>query len=100
MCCGCVAWCSCGIPNSQTGGVSDSFAYSWSHFPPARLPLPLSIREYVFHLNCNLLGLVWFISLGGLMFSERRWRKSGSGENGKLFGDAWRGGVLWMGYNV
>lgn len=49
MCYSRISWCSCGIPNSESGVVTDmeSFAYLWNCFPPAGLPCPALIWWYV-----------------------------------------------------
>jgi hypothetical protein len=39
ICYGCVAWCSCGTPNSASGrAVSDSFTRLWDTFRPRGVP--------------------------------------------------------------
>lgn len=64
-----IAWCLGETPNSESGGVSDSIAYSWDHFPPSGLLHPgLEVRVCAcsYHI---LLCPVPLMSLEGLLFS-------------------------------
>jgi hypothetical protein len=77
ICYGCLAWSLCGTPDSGNGGVSDSFTCFWYPFPPTRLHRSFLIGGFVPY--CILLCCVQLVSLGGLLFSEGKWRISKSG---------------------
>ena len=67
---GCVVWCSYGTSNSGSWGVSDSFACSW-------VALSSLYTKACAYSYCISLCYVWLISLGGLIFSEGKQRRSG-----------------------
>ena len=49
--------------------------------PPTGLPRS-AVYKGICHSCCIFLGHVWYITLGGLLFSEGKWRRNGSGERG------------------
>lgn len=55
------------------------FACTWDPFSPG-LPRPALIK---FVPNLLVTHYVWLISLGDLHFSEGKWRRNGSGEEGR-----------------
>lgn len=52
----CAAWCSCGIPNSGSGG-SQTLACSWDPFPPTGLASLTLTGEFVSSLITGRLAL-------------------------------------------
>jgi len=68
-----------GLLTLGVGSVSDSFASSWNPFPPAGLLHPTLLWEFVPGLTVNCYA-VRLITLGGLLFSEEKQRRDGSGE--------------------
>lgn len=59
-----------GFPTVGVGPISDSFACFWDIFPPTGLMSSRLYMKVCGQSYCNLLGHVWWISLGDLLFSE------------------------------
>lgn len=74
----CVAWSSCGTPDSGSGRYLWLFACSWDPALPNGQPY-LALTEFVplLIVSCYV---IWLISLGGLLSSEGK-QKSGGGGN-------------------
>lgn len=68
-----------GTPNSESGGRSDTFASVWDPFPPIGLPRPAVRWGHVPRLIVTCYAMFWLILMGGLLFSEGKWRSYGSG---------------------
>lgn len=65
-----VAWCSCGISNSEDRACSDSFCLLVEHFSSYWVAsFPLDAMMYAQSYSC-FLCYVWLMYLGGLLFSE------------------------------
>lgn len=73
----------CGTPNSGSEGALDSFACSWYPFPPTGVLCPILILGFVPSFIVSFHAIfIWLISLGDLLISEGKQRRSGSGEEG------------------
>lgn len=70
-------WCFCVSLSNGGGCISICFVYSLYSFPPVGLLCPLLVWGASSLSHCTLYCHVWLLSLGGLLFSERRWRVSG-----------------------
>lgn len=72
-----LTWCFCEAPNCGSRCVFDSFAYSWDSFLPYCWDALYSLIVWAFALSYYILiSHVWLLSIGGLLFSEGRWRRS------------------------
>ena len=80
----CIAYCSCGTPNSRSGRWKCLTLLSvFGTLPSTGLPHPAVIWGFVPHhvvIRCTMFS--WY-PLGGLLFSEGKWRRSGSGREGR-----------------
>jgi hypothetical protein len=72
------------LKNPKLGSqqVSDSFACSWDSLPPVGLLCSANMRVFTLS-NCIMYCLVWLLSLGELLFSEGKWKRSGVGRDGR-----------------
>lgn len=70
-----LAWCFCGTTNRGSEGVPDSFTCFWPSFSPTRLTWPGLIWRCAY-----MLCLIQFVSVRGLLFSEIKWSRNGSGK--------------------
>ena len=70
-------------------GLSLTLCLFMGPFSSYWLPFPALMWWHVPGLNCNLLCLIWWLSLGGILFSEGRWkdgsleRRVGGGGSGE-----------------
>lgn len=85
VCYYCVAWCSWVTTNSGCGGVTDSFACSWTLFLQLACLIQRDMRICV-QSYCNILCPVWLAYLGSLLFSEGKLRRGT---------DLWERGGWW-----
>lgn len=92
-----LTWCSFGTPNSGSRVFLTllSALGIFSYYCIALSSLDMGVCAYSY---CILLCYVQMMSMGDLLFSERKWRRNESGEEGRW--EEWREKKLWLGYIV